>query len=64
VAGLTMLGPAPMPLSRLKDQYRWHLTLIAPSAGVLTRTVGEAVARARQGGRVRVQADVDPVSML
>jgi primosomal protein N' (replication factor Y) (superfamily II helicase) len=65
--GLVLLGPAPMPLSRLKDQYRWHLTLIARNARLLTEALHDSVARAdrgRTGKRVRVQADVDPVSML
>ncbi len=79
-SGLILLGPAPMPLSRLKGQYRWHLTLIAGRAGALTDLLHQAVeparadveARAKAGvslagraeARVRVQADVDPVSML
>ncbi len=67
VPGLMLLGPAPMPLSRLKGQYRWHLTLIAPQARLLSQALHQAIARAqaaRARGRVRVQVDVDPVSML
>jgi len=58
-AGLVLLGPAPMPLSRLKDQYRWHLTLIAQNARVLTEALHESVARGtggQAGGPVRGQA--------
>ncbi len=65
--GLELLGPAPMPLSRLKGQFRWHLTLLAARAGLLTATLHDALERARQvrpRGRVRLQVDMDPVSML
>ncbi|MBP6874486.1 MAG: primosomal protein N' [Candidatus Eisenbacteria bacterium] len=68
IAGLTLLGPAPMPLSRLKGQYRWHLTLLATQAARLSNALRQVLAaeeRPASGrGRVRVQADMDPVSML
>jgi primosomal protein N' (replication factor Y) len=66
-SGLELLGPAPMPLSRLKGQFRWHLTLAAPRAGTLTRVIHEVLADFRTAQppvRVRLQADVDPVSLL
>lgn len=65
--GLVLLGPAPMPLSRLKGQYRWHLTLISSNVKRLTEALAQVVERAqrsRGGDRVRVQVDMDPVSML
>jgi primosomal protein N' (replication factor Y) len=65
--GLELLGPAPMPLSRLKGQYRWHLTLLSGQPSLLTAALHEALERGRAAkppGRVRVQADMDPVSML
>ncbi len=63
---IMLLGPAPMPLSRLKGQYRWHLTLISAEANRLTRVLHGAVDRALQSrsSRVRVQVDMDPASML
>jgi primosomal protein N' (replication factor Y) len=64
---LALLGPAPMPLSRLKGQYRWHLTLISRNVRRLTNVlheVTEQLAPAGGGRRVRVQVDMDPASML
>ena len=61
-----LLGPAPMPLSKLKGQYRWHLAVISESRPALHRVARVALAlKAPRGlSRTRVQADVDPVSML
>jgi primosomal protein N' (replication factor Y) len=64
---LTLRGPAPMPLSRLKGQFRWHLTVLAAGPGALTRVLQSAPGRAPgrgPAGRVRIQVDMDPVSML
>jgi primosomal protein N' (replication factor Y) len=65
---IQLLGPAPMPLSRLKGQFRWHLTLLAPAARRLHAAIGPII-QGDQGShqrerRVRVQIDMDPVSML
>ncbi len=60
-----VLGPAPAPVSRIKDNYRWHLTLKAPShkvlSDVLKRGLGDI--KATSGG-VRQIVDVDPYNML
>lgn len=65
--GIALLGPAPMPLSRLKGQYRWHLTLIGQRAGSLARVLREVIHRDQERKRTRrcrLQVDMDPVSML
>ena len=64
---LELLGPAPMALSRLKGQFRWQLTLASSGPGTLARAVGDALEQwhaARPAGRVRLQVDMDPVSLL
>jgi len=61
-----ILGPAPMPLSRLKDQYRWHLTIKGKkpeTLGALARLVMDTKAPTGLSG-VRVQADVDPMTLM
>jgi len=65
-SGLTLLGPAPMPLSRLKGQFRWHITLLGPQVRRITEVLHGVVRRAREAGSrgVRVQVDMDPASML
>ena len=63
-AGAVVLGPAPCPIERIRERWRWHVLLKAPDAARLTRLVGYAAARSpgRQG--VRLTVDRDPLSLL
>jgi primosomal protein N' (replication factor Y) len=60
-----MLGPAPMPHSRLKGRYRWHLLLKSSSSEALHRLATQALEDPAPGGlsRTRVQVDVDPLRL-
>ncbi|MGE0556481.1 MAG: primosomal protein N', partial [Gemmatimonadales bacterium] len=58
-----VIGPAPCPVSRLKDRYRWHLLLKGPSEA-LGRITRYAAPRLGRGGELRVAIDRDPVSLL
>ncbi|GBD31267.1 Primosomal protein N' [bacterium HR33] len=63
-----VVGPAPAPLARIKQRWRWHLLLRSADREWLGRVVGYAARRApyasRRGGPVRVIFDRDPVSLL
>ena len=63
--GITMLGPAPAAIERIRGKTRWHLLFKAPDAASLRR-VHRALARAaaRPPGGAQVRFDVDPHSML
>ncbi len=56
-------GPAPCPLSRLKDRYRWHLLLKARSRDAIRALLDETwpLVQRRVGG---VVVDVEPVDLL
>jgi primosomal protein N' (replication factor Y) len=60
---VTMLGPAPCPLVRIKDRWRWHVLLKGP-AEALGRVVRYAARRLKRDGNVRLVIDRDPVSLL
>jgi primosomal protein N' (replication factor Y) (superfamily II helicase) len=60
---IIVLGPAPCPLVRIKDRWRWHVLLKGPSEG-LGRLVRYAARRLERGGKTRVVIDRDPVSLL
>jgi primosomal protein N' (replication factor Y) len=63
-----VVGPAPAPLARIKQRWRWHLVLRSPERPWVGRLVRYAARRAphagRGGGPVRVVFDRDPVSLL
>ncbi|HTR19767.1 MAG TPA: primosomal protein N' [Gemmatimonadales bacterium] len=59
---LTVLGPAPCPISRLQGRWRWHVLARSADAAVLGRVLRawRGVGRGGEG----VVADRDPVSLL
>jgi primosomal protein N' (replication factor Y) len=59
-----VLGPAPCPIERIRERWRWHLLLKAAAPGPLTRLVRYLAARAPVPGGVRLVVDRDPVSLL
>ncbi|HLG05853.1 MAG TPA: primosomal protein N' [Gemmatimonadales bacterium] len=63
VLPLTLLGPAPCPLTRIKGRWRWHLLVKGP-AEEIGRVVRYAAPRLEGRGQARVVLDRDPVSLL
>jgi primosomal protein N' (replication factor Y) len=60
---LSVLGPAPCPLARIKDRWRWHVLLKGPSEE-LGKVVRYAARRLPRSRKTRVVIDRDPVSLL
>jgi primosomal protein N' (replication factor Y) len=61
---IDILGPAPAPLERIRDRWRWHVLLRSTDSNLLHHTVksaGHLLVR-KKGARVLV--DVDPLNML
>jgi primosomal protein N' (replication factor Y) len=61
--GVDVVGPAPAPLTRLRNRFR-HRFLVRGPARAPLRAALIAVARAQPDRRTRVVIDVDPVNML
>ena len=61
--GVSLLGPAEAPLSRLKGRSRWQLLLRAKTVRTLHRLLRLALGHKVPSG-LRVHADVDPGSTL
>jgi primosomal protein N' (replication factor Y) (superfamily II helicase) len=59
---LTLLGPAPCPLTRIKARWRWHVLLKGPVEEI-GRVVRYAAPRLERR-KARVVLDRDPVSLL
>ena len=63
-AALEVLGPAPAPIEKLRNRYRWQILLRSRQSAQLlslARRARELLPRARS---VRLHIDVDPHSML
>jgi primosomal protein N' (replication factor Y) len=63
---ITVLGPAPQALSRLRGRYRWHVLLKAAAGAPLREIAATLLAESERPGRgkTRVIADVDPIEVL
>lgn len=65
-AGLTIIGPAPCPVERIKNRWRWHLLLKAEHPRELTR-VGRYLMEKLEVPKtadLRLTFDRDPVNLL
>jgi len=60
---VTVLGPAPCPLAKIKDRWRWHV-LLKGASPVLGGIVRYAARRLPRMGQTRVVIDRDPASLL
>jgi primosomal protein N' (replication factor Y) len=58
-----VMGPAPAPIAKIKDRWRWHVVLRGASEEV-GKVVRYAASRITGSGNVRVVIDRDPVSLL
>lgn len=64
--GVTLVGPAPCPIERIKGRWRWHLVLKASRPGALTSAARHFLTRFELPARhdLRVTFDRDPVALL
>jgi primosomal protein N' (replication factor Y) len=62
-AGVDLLGPAPMFLTKLRNSFRWHLTLKGARSEDLHRLALRALDRVGPRGTrgVRIHVDIDPI---
>ena len=58
-----VLGPAPAPLFLLRGRWRWQLLLKGRSYTPMREALREVISRGERRG-VRVEVDVDPLSMI
>ena len=63
---VTLVGPAPCPVERIKNRWRWHAMLKSDHAGELTRVARYFLERfdVPAVAGLRVTLDRDPVSLL
>lgn len=61
---ISLLGPSPAPLQRVKNQYRWHLIAKSGSAVKMTTFLEWALSNLEQVKGIRVTLDRDPQNMM
>jgi primosomal protein N' (replication factor Y) len=59
-----LIGPAPAPLSKLKNSYRWHIALRAPVDAPLSDIVRIGLSKLASAQRRHISVDIDPQSMV
>ena len=64
--GITIVGPAPCPVERIKNRWRWHVLIKAEHPAELTRLGRYFLERfsVPKGAELRVTLDRDPVALL
>lgn len=61
---IRILGPAPAPIERIRNLWRWHLILKGSNAKKLRQTASELVHMIKFIKDIKVEIDVDPVNMM
>jgi primosomal protein N' (replication factor Y) len=66
VRGVTVIGPAPCPVERVKQRWRWHVLIKAERASELGRVGRYLVEKFEVPARggMRITVDRDPVALL
>jgi primosomal protein N' (replication factor Y) len=65
--GLKILGPAPAPVVKVRNRFRWRVLIKARTSALGRAVLEPALARAEgleELKRVRLTVDVDPINML
>ena len=62
--GLTVLGPAPCPLSRVRNKHRFHVLVKGPLDDTLRQLVRRELASMSNEARAMLMVDIDPQSVV
>jgi primosomal protein N' (replication factor Y) len=64
VENVEILGPAPAPVERVKNLWRWHLILKGKNAKNLRHIASGIVGRLADMKDIKIDVDVDPINLL
>ncbi len=62
--GVEVLGPAPAPIEKIRNLWRWHLILKGGNSKVLRHAAADIVKTIKDIKSIRIDVDVDPINML
>ena len=61
---IRMLGPAPAPIAKLRDKYRYHILLLSQDGDPLRQLVANVYDQDQPPKSIQWIVDVDPQSLL
>lgn len=61
---LLFLGPSPAPFTRISNLYRYHLILKGQTAQIIQKAIKTLTASINLASAVKLQIDVDPMSLM
>jgi primosomal protein N' (replication factor Y) (superfamily II helicase) len=64
IEDVTLIGPAPCPVERIKSRWRWHILLKSAHPGELTRVSRYFMEKFAVPASLRVTLDRDPVALM
>jgi primosomal protein N' (replication factor Y) len=62
--GVEILGPAPAPVEKVRNQWRWHILIKGKDSRKLRRTASTVLERVKEIKEMKTDIDVDPVNLM
>ena len=62
--GVQVMGPAPCPLAKLRDNFRFHLIIKSPDHATLRNSLAPVVKKFKTPDDVQWIVDIDPIDMM
>ncbi len=62
--GVEVLGPAPAPIEKIRNLWRWHLILKGKNSKALRQKTLEILETVQEVKNMRIDVDVDPINLL
>ena len=64
ISDIEILGPAPAPIEKIRNYWRWHLILKGKNSKSLRHTALGILEITKDIKSVRIDVDVDPINLL
>jgi primosomal protein N' (replication factor Y) len=61
---IRMLGPAPAPITKVRDKYRYHLLLLCENITVIRQVIARVYEEQKPPTDIQWVVDVDPQNLL
>ncbi len=62
--GIEVLGPAPAPIEKIRNLWRWHIILKGKNAKALRQAAVFILEKIKDMKEIKIDIDVDPINML